>query len=251
MMDERQFHDAFYDGEAERIFSSRLYRQLLDLHVKFLQEVTPHGGRVLSVGCGDGRRELAMARSAGQIVGLDASPVAIERARQRARRLAIYNVEFQVGDAELLEGRFGSPFDAVWCAGVLHHLPDRQLATVLCSTASALKAGGRFVSMDPNAGRAVNVFKPLFRREYDRYHSAGERELKPKDIVEKLEAAGFRQVEIRFTDSFISPLAWLFPRLTAPFAPLLARLDQLLVKIPVVKEMSSGFAAIAQNGGKG
>lgn len=246
---ERQFHDQFYDGEAERIFSSRLYRQLLELQVKFLIEVTPGmaAGRFLSLGCGDGRRELAMAPHAGRIVGIDVSPVAIERARQRARTLGVDNVEFHVDDVDRLEGRFRS-FDAVLCAGVLHHLADGQIGTLLGAVRSALRAGGRFISIDPNARRAVNIFKPFFRRAYQRYHSADERELRPGDLVAMLHSAGFQDVEVRFTDAFISPLAWLFPRLTAPLAPALARLDQLVVKMPVVKQLSSGFAVIARNG---
>jgi len=247
-MDERDFHDQFYDGAAERIFSSRLYRELLALHVKFLVEVTPGlaSARVLSVGCGDGRRELAIAASAGQVVGFDLSGMAIQRARQRAAAMGVRNVEFYVGDVDGMERRFHSQFDAIWCAGVLHHLPDPRIAALLRASRSALRAGGRFVSMDPSAQRAVNVFKPFLRRTYDRYHSPGERELRPSAIVEMLESAGFHEVEVRFTDSFISPLAWAFPRLTEPFAPLLARLDQLLVKIPVVRRGSSGFAAIAR-----
>ncbi len=250
-MDEREFHDQFYDGDAERIFSSPLYRELLALHVRFLVAVTPNlgGARILSIGCGDGRRELAMARHAGQIVGVDVSGVAIQRARQRADAMGIDNVEFHVEDVGEWKRNLRGQFDAVWCAGVLHHLSDPQIAAVLRSARSALKAGGQFVSMDPNARRAVNVFKPLLRRTYLRYHSAGERELRPAAVVAMLREAGFDQVEVRFTDAFISPLAWGFPRLTGPIAPLLARLDQLLVKIPLVKEVSSGFAAIAQNGG--
>lgn len=250
-MSEQQFHDQFYDGEAERIFSSPLYRRLHEVHVKFLIEVTPRPGaaRILSVGCGDGRREIAMARHVGQIVGIDLSPVAIEQARRRASALGVHNVEFRVDDADRAAASCRSQFDAVWCAGVLHHLPDRQIVRLLGSARSALTVGGRLISMDPNSRRAVNIFKPFFRREYEKYHSDGERELRPGAVVEMLEAAGFAPVEVRFTDAFISPLAWLCPRLPAPLAAVLARIDQLLVKIPVVDGMSSGFAVVAQKVG--
>jgi SAM-dependent methyltransferase len=250
-MDEQRFHDRFYAGEAERIFSSRLYRELLDIHVKFLAEVTPNltTGRILSIGCGDGRRELAMAKYAGGIVGFDVSPVAIERARQLAQKLGVRNVEFHVDDAGGLELRFPAHFDVVWCPGVLHHLNDHQIDALLRSSRGALKGGGCFVSMDPSSHRAVNLFKPFFRRQYHHYHSLDEKELRPSGVVAKLRSAGFREIEVRFTDWFISPLAWVCPRSTAPIAPFLVRLDQLLVKIPVVNQMSSGFAAIARNPG--
>lgn len=249
-MDEAAFHDQFFQAEAERIFSSRLYRLLLDLHVRFLLDVTPElaEARVLSIGCGDGRRELAMARCARHIVGIDVSRVAVANARQRARDLGVSNVEFHVDTAERLVENLESPFDAVWCPGVLHHLSDGDIGALLRAAAAALRPGGRFVSMDPNAYRAVNVFKPIVRRAYDRYHSAGERELRPRDVAAKLERAGFRDIEIRFTDCFISPLAWLFPRLTGPVAPFLVAVDQLLVRTPCIRQLSSGFAAIARTG---
>ena len=250
-MSEQQFHDRFYDDEAERIFSSVLYQRLLALHVKLLVEVMPHiaAAHVLSLGCGDGRRELALAPHTARIVGIDLSPIAIERAQQRARTRGIGNVEFHVGDVDGLEGTFRGPFDAVLCGGILHHLTDAQVRTLLAAVRSVLRAGGRFVSMDPNARRAVNVFKPFFRRAYDRYHSEGERELRPADVVALVEAAGFRDVEVRFTDAFISPVAWLFPRLGAPVARALAGLDALLVKVPVVNQLSSGFAVVARRDG--
>jgi SAM-dependent methyltransferase len=248
-MDEQQFHDHFYDEEAEPIFSSPLYRALLDLHVRFLVEVTRNlrDGRILSIGCGDGRRELAMANHAGGIVGLDISPVAIEKARELARQLGIRNVEFQVDDASDLERRYPKQFDAVWCPGVLHHLSDREIVRLLRSSRAALKSGGSFVSMDPSSQRAVNLLKPFVRRAYRKYHSPEEKELRPAHVVTMLREAGFREIEVRFTDWFISPLAWLLPRLSAGVARPLVRLDQFLVKIPVLKEMSSGFAVVARH----
>jgi len=248
-MDERTFHDAFYAGEAERIFSSRLYQELLACQVDFLVAATPglESSRVLSIGCGDGRRELAMAPHAAQILGFDLSETAIANARRRAATIGIRNVEFRVGDAGALVGELAASFDVIWCAGILHHLTDAQIAALLVAARAALRPGGSFVSMDPNARRAVNLFKPLLRRAYDRYHSAGERELRPGDVARMLRAAGFERIDVRFTDAFISPLAWAFPRLTEPVAPLLARFDQLLVRLPLVRELSSGFAAIARN----
>lgn len=247
-MSEQEFHDRFYAAEAERIFSSPLYRRLVELQVEFLIQVTPglDTGRILSLGCGDGRRELAMARHAGHIVGIDVSPVGIERARQRARALGVHNVEFQVGDVEQLAPRFRAEFDAVWCAGVLHHLPEAQILALMTMSRSVLMAGGRFISMDPNAQRAVNLFKPFFRRAYDRYHSIGERELRPRQVAGMLRSSGFRRIRVCYTDAFISPLAWVFPHLPAPLAPWLAGLDQLLVKTPVVNALSSGFAVVAE-----
>jgi SAM-dependent methyltransferase len=245
---EQQFHDDFYGGEAEQIFSSPLYRQLIARHVEFLRAATPglSAARVLSLGCGDGYRELAMAPYADRVVGIDLSPVAIARARQRAAALGVTNVLFQVGDVERIAEQVEGAIDVVWCAGVLHHLTRAQSLALLRTARAVLVPDGSFVSMDPNAGRAVNLFKPFFRRAYARYHSDDERELRPARVAEMIAAAGFDAVEVRYTDAFISPLAWLFPRLPAPLAPLLARLDRLWVRLPVVRRLSSGFAVVAR-----
>jgi SAM-dependent methyltransferase len=245
---EQAFHDRFYAGDAERIFSSPLYRQLLDRHVAFLIEVTPRAAtaRVLSVGCGDGRREIALAHHVGHITGIDLSPVAIDQARRRARAAGAHNVEFHVADARQIGDSGGTAFDGVWCPGVLHHLPDDQSMQLLTAVRSLLKPTGRLVTMDPNARRAVNLFKPLFHRHYAKFHSDGERELDPGALAAMIEAAGFAVVEIRFTDAFISPLAWLFPRMPRALASRFARLDQLLVEVPIIQRLSSGFAVVAQ-----
>jgi len=248
-VNEQAFHDRFYGGDAEWIFSSPLYRELLDRHVAFLIEVTPRAAtaRVLSVGCGDGRREIAMARHVGRIVGIDLSPVAIDQARRRATAVRADNVEFRVADARRIgDSGGGAAFDAVWCPGILHHLPDDQIVQLLAELKALLKPTGRLVTMDPNARRAVNLFKPLFQREYAKFHSDGERELDPGAVAAMIEATGLAVVELRFTDAFISPLAWLFPRLPAALASRLARLDQLLVNVPIIQRLSSGFAVIAQ-----
>ncbi|MDX2169589.1 MAG: class I SAM-dependent methyltransferase [Deltaproteobacteria bacterium] len=124
---EQEFHDRFYDGEAERIFAAPLYRRLLESRVRFLRRAVPDLARrrVLSLGCGDGRRELLLAPQVGSLVGIDLSPVAIERAAAGARRPGVGNVECRVGDVEHWHDA-GRGYDAVLCAGILHHLRSRR-----------------------------------------------------------------------------------------------------------------------------
>jgi len=241
---EREFHDEFYERDAERIFSSPLYGRLLERHARFLLEVTPHAAvaRVLSVGCGDGRREVALAPQVRAIVGTDLSPVAIDKAAQRAQAAGVTNAQFLVGDG--VPERH-APFDAIWCLGVLHHLPAQEMAALLQAARRALAPGGCFVSMDPNAGRFVGAFKPLVRRAYGRFHSPDERELHPRAVMAAIAAAGFVPIGVRYTDAFISPLAWLYPQLPERPAAALARLDELVLRVPPLARFASGFAVVA------
>jgi SAM-dependent methyltransferase len=92
-------------------------------------------GRVLDAGCGDG--VFARALAAPVVVGIDAAPGMVERARARG-------VDAREADIEQLPFPDGE-FDVVVCNWVLYHLRDveagvRELARVL-------RAGGRFVGV--------------------------------------------------------------------------------------------------------
>ena len=128
---------------------------------------------------------------------------------------------------------------------MLHHLSEPEIADLLGTVRPALAPGGRFVSMDPNAARFVSAFKPLVRRAYERFHSHDERELRPGDVVRAIRSAGLAPIAVRYTDAFISPLAWLCPQLPDLPAGALAWLDEQLLRVPALARFASGFAVVA------
>lgn len=72
------------------------------------------GESVLDVGCGFGSTSIAAARlvgPGGRVVGVDVSPVMIERAVERVGELGLANVAFEVADAQV--HRFTRPIDTV------------------------------------------------------------------------------------------------------------------------------------------
>jgi 23S rRNA (uracil1939-C5)-methyltransferase len=73
--------------------------------------------RVLDLYCGLGNFTLALARSAGTVVGVEGESGLVERARHNARRNGLANVEFHVGDlsaaAELPAGWLRGPYTHV------------------------------------------------------------------------------------------------------------------------------------------
>ena len=88
----------------------------------FVATINPES-RVVDVGCGAGfwldefvRRGVARE----QLLGLDLAPANVQRARERGHRAEVGNVlDLAQPDAA---------FDAVFCAGVIHHTPDPRLA---------------------------------------------------------------------------------------------------------------------------
>jgi ubiquinone/menaquinone biosynthesis C-methylase UbiE len=109
-------------------------RAMLD---RYLAEIElPKGARVLEVGCGTGAvsRRIAELFEVRDIVGVDPSPVFLERARELAKHLS--RVSFCQGDGRSLEFADES-FDLVVFHTALCHIPDPQKAVreahrVLC-----------------------------------------------------------------------------------------------------------------------
>lgn len=98
------------------------------------------GGRLLEVGCGNGRQLERLAHAGWQVEGVDFD----ERAVQTARRLGL---DVRVGD--LASARYPDErFDAVILSHVIEHVPDP--VALLAECRRILKNGGQLVLATPN-----------------------------------------------------------------------------------------------------
>jgi len=97
-------------------------------------------GRVLDAGCGTGEHTLLAASSGADAVGVDISPLAIGRAREKSAARGI-KARFEVADALSL-GQLGLAFDTVIDSGVFHVFGDDDRARYVASLASVLEPGG-------------------------------------------------------------------------------------------------------------
>ena len=93
-------------------------------------------GRVLDVGCGTGENAIFFAKLGLDVWGIDSAPLAIEKARNKARARGA-NVRFLQRDALHLE-ELGERFDTVTDSGLFHtfsdverHLYSRSLRAVM------------------------------------------------------------------------------------------------------------------------
>jgi ubiquinone/menaquinone biosynthesis C-methylase UbiE len=245
-MSEKDYHDEFYSIEAEQIFSSPIFIKARSKVFSFLEKygTSSADNYVLSLGSGEGSLEMAMASSVGKILGVELSESAVKAAKNKAKLAQIQNVDFQVGDIQEINYSSNS-FDAVWAPALLHHIDDKSIAELLQRSISWLKPGGIFVSIDPSDRRLISLFRNLFADKYEKYHSPDERELDIKALSEKFQKAGFTEVKIHYTDYFLGPLAWLFPKFPRVFIPLVSALDSLLLSIPGIKSLASSFTVVA------
>jgi SAM-dependent methyltransferase len=102
-------------------------------------------GQVLDAGCGTGEHTLLAASSGADALGVDISPLAIERARGKAAARGI-PAAFEVADALSL-GDLGRSFDTVIDSGLFHVFDDESRARYVTSLASVLRPGGRLYLM--------------------------------------------------------------------------------------------------------
>jgi SAM-dependent methyltransferase len=120
-------------------------------------------GQVLDAGCGTGEQTLLAASSGAEALGVDVSPVAIERARSKAAARGIPaaaggqigpaaaggqigTARFEVADALSLADLGGS-FDTIIDSGLFHVFDDDRRARYVASLASVLRPGGHLYLM--------------------------------------------------------------------------------------------------------
>jgi cyclopropane fatty-acyl-phospholipid synthase-like methyltransferase len=97
-------------------------------------------GRLLDAGCGTGEHVLLAVARGAEAMGVDISPRAIAKARDKAAERGLPG-HFEVADVLSL-GQLGMTFDVVIDSGVFHVFNDEDRARYVSSLASVLRAGG-------------------------------------------------------------------------------------------------------------
>lgn len=95
-------------------------------------------GTVLDVGCGTGEHTILLARLGYDVLGVDASGPAIERARENAERHGVA-ARFAVADAMRLET---GPYDTILDSALFHIFDDTDRPRYVRSLHAACRPGG-------------------------------------------------------------------------------------------------------------
>ena len=143
---------------VQRIFGGSATLQ--DFSARFIRPKT--GDRVLDIGCGPA--QILNFMRCVQYVGYDPDARYIDDARKNYDRA---DAQFFIGQFAKSDLALHEPFDIGLLLGVLHHLNDEQALSIIQLMRSAIKPGGRLVTLD-------NVFidhqNPIARKliEWDR-----------------------------------------------------------------------------------
>jgi len=162
-----------------------------------LLDVKP-GERVLDLGCGTGYLVSQIKAQGAEVIGADASPEMIEKAK------ATYpDVAFVVADGT--NYHFDEAFDAVFSNATLHWIKDADALTK--NVYASLKPGGRFVAEMGGKGNMDQIVAAT-TTVLNKYGYGANKANNPwyfpstAEYAAKLEAAGFR---VTFTAHFDRP----------------------------------------------
>ncbi len=239
---ERAWFADYYREEHFSTFGMRL-RMRRDLDNALEHSVGANLGRVLSIGCGDGRFEQLAARSAPSVVGIDISPDGISIANATASRQGLTNARFQV--ATTAEFDWNGPFDTVFCMALFHHLPEAEVPSLATKIYGNLAPGGMLFTLDPNADAILRkVGRIVLGGRYHNYHTDDERELDPSATMSILQSAGFDRVRYLPADWTLIPAMYILSRWPRWPLRLCKWLDRICFKLPIDK-WASGFSLAA------
>ena len=243
---EVEYHERLYAGFAQQHFARPAVRALRAHMVEHILAITHTAktARVLSLGCGIGDTEVLLAPFVTELVGIDLAPSAIRQARQDAVRAGAANLRFIEGSLETA-ALDPESFDLIFAIFFLHHLPQALLERLPRSVYSLLRPRGRFYSLDPSrhrlAGAIGSIVVPGLMRKYQ---SPDERQLDREETALLFSRAEFT-VRSGFYDFVSSPLAGLAPGWRAGYQ-VARRLDNILVRAPLLSKLGSNFEIIAR-----
>ena len=154
---------------------------------------------VLDLGSGGGLDVLLSARRVGptgKAYGLDMTDEMLELARRNAREAGVSNVEFLKGQIEDIPLPDNS-VDVIISNCVINLSPDKE--RVLSEAYRVLKPGGRFAVSDVVV---LGEMDESLRRDMEAWVGCVSGALEEGEYRQKLEAAGFGEVEVQVTREY-------------------------------------------------
>jgi SAM-dependent methyltransferase len=203
-------------------------RGKLSDYVPYFRDSSP----VADLGCGRGEF-LELLREAGiDGHGVDGNPEMVDRCLERG-------LSAELGDAlEFVSRRTPASCGGIFAAQLVEHLPPRILGGFLEGCHRALRPGGRLVLETVNPRSLLALVEAFYR---DLTH---EKPLHPDTLDFALRAAGFRDVELRYS-SPVPERARLLPVTEAEVGKGASALNQNFDKVNAFLFGHQDYAAIA------
>lgn len=174
------------------------------------------GGRLLDAGCGPGWALEVFARAGFDVVGFDASPFAVEAARDAG--FDARTLEIEAADSERALRELGE-FRAVTALEVLEHLRDPLRALELLGRLVAGPAGALVISLPNEIHLAARLGALFGRLPFGGHDDPHLRHFDFRGARRLIAASGFSERGVRW-QSLVPPRAKLFRRILSPLVRL-------------------------------
>jgi len=197
------YDDEFYRNMETSYLSHSAWSRLRLKQVKRMVDPKP-GDRILDMGCGMGSITHFCSTLGAEVTGIDASPLAIEKAKNLFKDLS---AQFLVCDVSDLGGFMDGSFDKAVAADLVEHLPDDVFAGMLREVRRVLKAQGTLSIYTPCPSHIIerlkkrNLFIPPNPTHTD-LRKMGE-------IQRMMEKNGFEINLAYYTTGFIPVMNWI------------------------------------------
>ncbi|MER1957161.1 MAG: class I SAM-dependent methyltransferase [Solibacillus sp.] len=141
LRDATQFWDSFYKDHKEK--EVPFFCNHVDEHLrKYVENNIIPRGRVLEIGCGNGRNAIYLAKSGFSVTAVDLSKEAISWATQQA---TLQNVTIEFYCENIFNLKIpNEPFDFIYDSGCFHHLAPHRRITYIQFLQQHLKHNGYF-----------------------------------------------------------------------------------------------------------
>jgi 2-polyprenyl-3-methyl-5-hydroxy-6-metoxy-1,4-benzoquinol methylase len=223
----KELYEQFYNfgGEAnttytkirERFLASPLYRLWLTWDGDISFHLRQGTGRLLDIGCNEGRTLSLYAHNGFQVEGLELNEVAAAAARQRGFK--VFTVPLELFDSE-------TPYDIVVLSNVLEHAMDPL--DMLRHVRRLLRPGGQVWISCPNA---ASYWRNTFGRHWINWHVPFHLwHFSPKTVTRLLNQVHFSVQEM----SSCTPALWLTQSLCSSFASKAGKSNRWLRSVPVI-----------------
>lgn len=238
---EAAFHDDVVSqgGRAEnRYYAYESMTDVLACQDRFLGDIS--GKSVLDFGCGTGWLTIDLLKKGAEVFSIDISGKSIERTIERVKQFDLGDMH-QAAVMDCLSLDFAdNTFDVIAGNGILHHLPDIDLA--IQEIKRVLKPNGYAVFYEP---LGHNPLINLYRRLTPSSRTDDEHPLKAKEL--KHMTKEFTECKFCFFGLFdvLSKIFSIFkkPRLEQKVSSLLKKIDRLILgqetdKVTFINKMS-------------
>jgi SAM-dependent methyltransferase len=189
------YHESLWESLPEGGDPSDLKLRLAFLleHARSAEDSGERPGRVLDVGCGEGRFAAELEHAGLQVVGVDVAQEPLRRARAKHPDL-----DLRLVPVERPWPLADSSFDIVWAGETIEHVADT--AAWLSEVRRVLRSGGTLLLSTPAHGRLAMFALALSQRRFDAHFDPRSDHLRfysGRTLARLLEDFGFADIDVR------------------------------------------------------